>query len=367
MVSNNKNSHNIIDVNRVDEVSDEILDLLNKTILGTPGKLRYKQTALEQTLRSLKNLEFIQIKKRNRVLGTAGIVHRSVDKDNLPALYVRYLSVYNPFKSVRHKKVSENVSPRKNKIRAQIMSIFSEELDKPFKEKNQSGLYYAFVEKENIQSKRLCESFGFKAKRSVSTFLFSRFYPKKASNIREVDLDSGNEFKSNLSEFYDNHSLVFNDLEPIRGKLFCVTENGKMIAGLRAFTVKWKLVEVPGISGLLMQKVLPYVPIFNKMFNSEYFQFLAFDHIWYTNQNQKLSETLMEHACADFNINVGLTWQDTMSELSSYLSKRANLGFLHKVNGIVHADLMIREINNSKNDNTDFLSKPIFISAVDMT
>jgi len=361
-----KPNTNTIFTERTSEVSEELLELLNNTILGTPGKLRYKQTTLEQTLRSLKNLEFIEIKKRNRVLGTAGFIHRETwsNHGRLKTLYVRYLSVYNPFGNRNRAKISTGRKARANNLRDKISSIFNQELNSTFDGENQSGLYYAFVEKENIQSKRLCESFGFKATGRVCTYLFSRFFPKKSSNIRLLTENELSEFNTNLENFYANYSLTFKDLEPRRGKLLGIYQNGAMIAGLRAFPVKWKLIDVPGFSGFLMQKVLPHLPVFNRIFSCEYFHFLAFDHIWYTSGNQDSVQKLMEHACADFSINVGLSWQDEKSKLSHYLSKRAKLGFLNIVNGIVEADLMVRWANDEKKE---VIQQPIFISAVDMT
>lgn len=351
---------------RTSEVSEELLRLLNSTVLGTPGKLRYKQTTVEQTLRSLRNLEFIQIKKRKRVLGTAGFIHRETRSNNrlLKTLYVRYLSVYNPFRNVKQKKKSKSRESKKNHLRDSISSIFNQELNASFDSNNQSGLYYAFVEKENIQSKRLCESFGFKATRKVCTYLFSRFFPKKSPDIRILGENELGEFRTKLEDFYANYSLMFNDLEPSRGKLYGIYKDGNMITGLRAFPVKWRLIDVPGFSGFLMQKVLPKIPVFNRIFSREYFQFLVFDHVWHSNGNQDSVQKLMEHACADFSINVGLCWQDDKSSLSHYLSKRAKLGFLNTVNEVVEADLMVRWIND---ENKEVLEYPIFISAVDMT
>lgn len=357
-------------VARTTEISKELLTLLDSTVLGTPGKLRYKHIDVASTLRSLNNLEFIQIKKQSRVLGTAGFIHRSTkhESENLDTLYVRYLSVFNPLK--RQVKNVHVKSPNKNRkagLREEILGIFKEELERPFYKSGSKGLYYAFVEADNILSRNLCKSFGFKAHRKVSTYLFSRFTPKKFTEIRELTPDEYSLFRKEIRGYYNQHALFFEDEFTPKSRLFGYFEEGELIAGLRAFPVNWKIVEVPGFSGFLMQKLLPYLPYFKSIFNPDKLNFLAFDHIWSHSNKESTISKLMEHSCASLNINMGMTWIDTACTLSNYFSQHAKLGFLHRINGVVKADLMTRSILMDSDEQQELLSKPIFISAVDMT
>ncbi len=367
MNKNKTKSISNLTVEKTSQVSDELMELLNNTVLGTPGKLRYKHTELEQTLRTIENLEFIQIKKGNRVLGTAGIVQREVNSEpGIHALYVRYLSVFNPFKN----RTKTNIKSKKNKpntLRESILKIFTNELESAFKKNDSSGIYYAFVEKENILSRNLCESFGFSTSREISTFLFSRFDPKLTSSVKTIDEKQLSDFKSEVETFYKNHSLFFNDSAEKKGTLYGYYSDGELIAGLRAFPVKWKLVEVPGFSGFLMTNILPQLPFFKRLFNSDTFEFLAFDHIWFKPNQIETVQKLMEAACSEHNIHIGMSWQDSESKLAKYFRNQCKLGLLHKINGEVKADLMIRKINISELELEKVLGNPIFISAIDMT
>jgi len=360
---------NNLKVEKTAVISDELLKLLNNTILGTPGKLRYKHTELEKTLRSIENLEFIQISKRDRVLGTAGIVHREVksNKYNFKSLYVRYLSVYNPFRK-RSKSVIQKRNDRENSLRDRIINIFKKELETDFYDGDTTGLFYAFVEKDNSQSRNLCESFGFKVSKEISTFLFSRLSPRTSNKVRILNPEELSSFKKGIADFYSNHSLFFDDLKHNNtGKLYGYFLDGELIAGLRAFPVKWKLIEVPGFSGFLMTRLLPHLPFFKRLFSSDTFEFIAFDHIWFRQGRKDLVEKMMESVCAETGIHIGMSWQDSESEISTYFRNHCKLGLLDKINGEVKADLMIRKINMNDDYSDELLKKPIFISGIDMT
>lgn len=353
-----------------DTLSSGVLKLLKNTVLGTPGKLRYQHTEVEKKIQSLKNIQFIEIKKRTRVLGTAAIVNRSIslNKSNMKALYVRYLSVYVPNRSTKNQNPTINPKTnRRSKIRNEISSIFTSELEKPFQETNQEGLFYAYVENDNILSKKLCSSFGFESIRTILTLLFSRFSPKSNSNISEIDVTDLADFKSDVQEFYADHNFVYTDDLENLGLCFTYKVNGKNLAGLRAIPIKWKIVEIPGLKGFIMQNILPKIPFFNRIFNPDKLEFLAFDSLWYKEKNHDYIEKIMEHACAMYKINMGMTWGDENSKVTKKLLETNKLGFLHKINGKVRAMLMIRPVNMDKETIQKASNNPAYVSAVDMT
>lgn len=351
-----------------DTLSSGVLKLLKNTVLGTPGKLRYQHTEVEERIQSLNNIQFIEIKKRSRVLGTAAIVNRSISMNHssLEALYVRYLSVYVPNRSAKNQNPAVNPKTnRRSKIRNEISNIFTSELEKPFQETKQAGLFYAYVENDNILSKNLCSSFGFESIRTILTLLFSRFSPKSNSNVSELDANDLADFRSDVQEFYTDHDFVYtDDLEDL-GVCFTYKLNGQSLAGLRAIPIKWKIVEIPGLKGFVMQKILPKIPFFNRIFNPDKLEFLAFDSLWYKDNHHEYIEKVMEHACAKYGINMGMTWGDESSKVTKRLLKTNKLGFLHKINGKVKAMLMIRPVNMDKGAIPS--NNPAYVSAVDMT
>ena len=348
--------------------SKSILDLLNKTVLGTPGKLRYRHVQTILNDEKISDITFIQINKRERVLGTAGFIERNITFNSTPlkALYVRYLSVYNPFK--KQNRTRSNISKQKkpNVLRSNIENIFRKELQKPFLKADKKGLYYAYVEADNSLSKELCESFGFKETRVINTFLFSRFFPKNHNQVVALEKDNHESFSGSLRHFYNDHNFVFSDSLEDFGTCYVFKQNGEEIAGIRAIPVHWEIVEMPGWKGFMMLKVLPKIPFFKRLFKPDRLKFLAFDSLWYKPGHANKTQNLMEHACSDLGYFMGMIWQDEKSSVAKSLVTKNKLGLLHNINGAVKANLMVRDIDISPEDFSDLKNKPAFVSAVDM-
>ncbi|GAB5408388.1 MAG: hypothetical protein BalsKO_07530 [Balneolaceae bacterium] len=352
--------------------SPEIRTLLKETIFGTKGKVRYQQRNIEEGINAQKNIKFIQIKKRDQILGTTGVVTRLTSglEGNIKSLYIRYLSVKNPFRKKEKKRLSQANSVNKKSssfLKKMIGDEITNHFENPICKSNEKAAFYAFVESENFNSKELCISLGFNPTRKISTLLFSRFYPKKTSSISLVQDSDKDEIRKRLASFYKNHSFYFQDDLFESGTYFVMKEEGKLLAGLRCKTVNWDIVEVPGVSGFFMQNILPYLPFTRKLFNPKNLYFLAFDHIWTSETGSSNIVTLMEHACSDFGIHLGMFWEDSESKLINELKKSKSLGFLHRIKGEVAADVMLRFINMNNQDQTELLKKPVFVSALDMT
>lgn len=350
-------------------ISKSILSLLEKTVLGTPGKLRYKHTETENTVKKISGLRFVQIKKRNRVLGTAGFIERNIsfDSASLKATYVRYLSVYNPFRTRKKSRRKKVVNKTQSVLRNDIENIFKGELERPYKTTHQKGLFYAYVESDNSLSRELCKSFGFKKIREINTFLFSRFFPKKQTGISEIDSNDYEIFREPLRHYYKEHNFVFTDSLEDFGTCFVLNHDGRAVAGIRAIPVHWKIVEIPGLKGFMMLKVLPKIPFLKRLFQPDKLKFLAFDSLWFQEKHSDKVQKLMEHACSELGFYLGMIWIDAKSATTNSMLTKNNLGLLHKINGSVKADLMARYINMRPKDFSSIKNKPAFVSAVDMT
>ena len=160
-----------------------------------------------------------------------------------------------------------------------ITNKITSHFEQPFIEFKQNGLFYAYVESANINSKKLCISMGFEPTRKIETLLFSRFNPtqkKTISNISEFEID---EVKEHLQSFYHNYSFYFEDQVFRKGFYFVKKENGQIIGGIRATPVNWELVDYPGLEGWLMRDILPYIPFTNRLFPPDVLKFLAFDYV----------------------------------------------------------------------------------------
>ena len=351
-------------VQTVPTVSEEILELLKNTVFGAEGKLRYRQKEIEKGLRLLEKLEFIHVKKNDRVLATTGVIHR--ETNNGRSLYLRYLSAYNPFKTRSDKNFNKKPS-KKGVIREQIEEIFTDHFEKSFIDENKKGYFYAYVESDNTYSRNLSLSFGFQPVRKINTLVFSRLSPKKATGIKELSPDQTDQFKTSIRDYYKGHIFVFTEGLEKRGKLYSFFEGNELVAGIRTYPVLWEIVEMPGITGFLMQKVLPYLPYTNRLFNPKSMNFLAFDSAWHKDGYEHAIPSMMEHLCATYQINMGMFWGDQESGLVKRLADSGKMGVLYALNKNITADIIIRPINMDEADQQKLFKKPIFVSAEDMT
>ncbi len=349
--------------------SPEIISLLKQTVFGTKGKVRYRQMNIAEGMNSQQNLEFIQIVKRDRVIGTTGVVTRETSGlgDGLKSLYVRYLSVNNPFRKNEKKRAAgrkHKKSRAGNHLKKMIGDQITNHFEQPVYDEGSKASFYAFVESENYNSKELCINLGFYPTRKISTVLFSRFSPKTSNRVSTIAKEDEQKVADRLHSFYKTHSYYFEDRLFENGTYLVLKSKGEITAGIRCKPVNWEIVEVPGFSGFLMQKVLPYLPFTNRLFNPKNLVFLAFDYAW---GNTNLVLELMEHCCAYSQINLGMFWGDLESTLTSELKQSGQLGFLYRLNGEVTAEVMQRFINLKENEQKELLQKPVFVSALDMT
>ena len=359
-----KGTYSNLAVQTVPIVSEEILGLLKNTVLGTEGKLRYRQQEVEKRLNLQKKLEFIQVKKNNRVMATAGVIHRQTN--TVESLYVRYLSAYNPFKTGAKKNFNRKIS-KTGGIREQIGKIFTDHFEKPFMDRSEKACFYAYVESDNIYSQNLSSSFGFKPTRKINTLVFSRFAPKKTNAVKKLSSKQFDYFKTQMCDYYDDHNFVYTEGLENRGKLYAFFKGDEIKAGIRAYPVLWEIVEMPGLTGLLMQKVLPYLPFTTRLFNPKNLHFLAFDSAWHKDGYEHAVPFMMEHICSVHQINMGMFWGDQESDLLRNLANSGKMGLLHTLNKNITADIFIRPINISEADLQELLEKPVFVSAEDMT
>lgn len=361
----NKNPYGL-EVNVIQGHSKEIIDLLENTVNGTPGKIRYKPRNFRKRLSLINGLNFIQIKRGNRVFGTAGVVKKKTN--SIDALYYRYLTM---FSGVHRSKESQQKNSRKSKKRNRLRNEVGQQLsgffEQSYIENGSPVCSYAYVEAENFRSKSLCESFGFKAAREFQTLIFSRFSPKLNSDVSQLDKNNVEEFRKNVELFYKDYAFLNTDDLDILGDLYVLRVNGTPVVGLRAIPVIWDIVELPGFTGFLMQKVLPYVPVFKKVFQPNNLHYIAFDYVWYKDGFKHLITDLMEHICAEKEIYMGMFWGDNTADITTYLINSNKLGLLNKLRPPVSVLLMLRPVNVSESEYSNLVSKPVFISAMDTT
>lgn len=85
----------MIRINHQVEPTSEIEHHLANTVLGNPGKLRYRHVHIRERIRKTSHLRFVTLRFRKQLIGIVGVIHRTVQINGqpTPVSYIRYLSL----------------------------------------------------------------------------------------------------------------------------------------------------------------------------------------------------------------------------------------------------------------------------------
>lgn len=356
------------------EADDDIRKLLSSTVLGSKGGMRYFLRNIQERIAAYKNIRFVSLYKGNRLTGTVGLCYRKVSNGSKSyhSSYLRYLSFMPVFQNALDAKGAGSKRSREKEsesMKSKILSFFRRPyiLDLPGYGEDDKHVVYAYVESMNERSKNLIHQIGLEYIRSFLTLAFSRFNPETSEGVTKLDLADRDKMKGLLSEFYNGYSFYTDEFSFWNDTYWVLKEGDEIIAGINALPASFKIVDVPGIWGWVFMNILPYVPLYRKLFTPGEFRFLAFGSIYYRKGHEKALENLMESVCATEGFNTALTWADDRSGLYDVLRGEINMGAINRMlnakPGLVYAGLT----NMDEDDRDSFFDRPAFISGFDFT
>lgn len=349
---------------------EEVLAHLNSSILGTPGRIRYQLTRIENKLAHMAGLVFVLLRRKDILLGSIGFQKRSTNfgDSTHKSWYIRYFHIHAPFRAKSQDKDNFRDPHRGNSIiRGSALPymkdpglLFPEDYDP--KEKS---LVYGYIESLNFRSMNFSEQMESDTIRKFRTLIFTRLKLRNGIKAERIDSSKIEEFKLVLKDFYKDHSFFTNENMFFNGNYFVYLENGEIQAGMQVHPETWKILEMPGKlnSGLL--KVLPVMPYIRKIFNPKDFKFLALEGIYFKEGKEALIEPLIESVCKHFNTHFALFWLDTGSELYELLNNTIDFGLIGKSFDSPEANVRVRFNNYSEEEKRAFFEKPTYMSAYD--
>ena len=359
-----------------EEPGNDVKELLADTILGTPGKLRYRHTSFNTKLPFLGQIFFIVLKKSEKLLGCIAFSKRDTLYKESPvnSWYIRYFSIRAPLRAKSHKQKRRNRQEKERPQRANLLKLTAQKFfDDPTLLNEKSGddpgghLVYAYVEKENARSWDFTEMIGFETVGRLHTSFFSRFYPKKDPHVHSLGEKDKKLVLSNLREFYQDHTF-YTEQNIFFGNNYLVwKENGEIVAGCQSNPEVWKLVEYPGLLNKLFLKVLIRLPILSRRFDPGYLKFIAIEGIWYKKGFEKCLLQLFESACAHHDLYLAIIWLDSESPLYTSIRHLGKLGIIDKFIKPAVGDIRVKFINWKEEDKRYYYEQPAYISCFDMT
>jgi hypothetical protein len=349
------------------EASEELVELLGNTVYGTPGGILYRHLGTGDKIRSHRNLTFLNVRRNNHVIATAGFCRRIVkdqDSEHL-SYYIRYLCIHQNFRSSTGKKNPEIKKRSNNSFVSRILGMI-DQFGKESESTVDKRFFYAFIEEANHRSRELSERMGYEIIRSYNTILFSCFFPRKNNSVSRINKDEKPVVRKMIREYYKNHSLYFEDHLFFDDNYYLLKKNGEIIAGVQANPAEWEFHEIPGISGFMMLKVFPWIPVLSRLFNKR-MKFMAFESVFVKAGFEKELSTLFESVCAENKVNMGILWLDDKGEHYRKINALKNFGLLKKLKKGAPVNILVRFDGYSEEEKAVFKNKPVFLSAFDMT
>jgi len=329
--------------------TEDILDLLQNNIIGTPGKsLVYQHMKTSEKLDFIQDPAFLSLRLGGKVVGTACFINREVSVPNQTkkATYIRYFSFRQAFRS------SNDPVGRIKKS-----SLLKSELESFFEGQNDQ-IQYAYVDPGNVRSRRVIEGYGFEQVGVFRTVFMSRFYPKRSF---KATIASNSELKDLLpaiKEFYKDHGLYFDHNLGYQNSYFVIKDNDRILAGIEANPEYWKVREIPGGKALI--NIVSRVPLINRIFNKD-FRFLSLEGVYYLPGYEHLITPLVEHALHQHRRHTAIICLDPKSGVYK-LFKEMDRGFIRKLTDEKEMAVMVRADNELRGE---MMKMPIYVSGFD--
>lgn len=334
---------------------DQVIRLLEENMVGTPGSsMVYRHVNVREKVTSLGDAYFCNLSIREKLIGTICFSRRIVLNLGNPqtAFYIRYFTFLDKFRS-NHEQQRRG---KQNKVRRDVALL----MDGEGLDYDDELLLYAYVDDDNIRSKRLIEEFGFREAGTFKTIPFSRFYPKSHPDVSKITDDQKTEIQALLTNYYTNYQLVSFENLFLKGDYFVIREGGEIVCGVQGIPDQWEIVDLPGVAGAVMMNVIPRLPLVRRLFQKEY-KFVFLEAVFCKSGYEKHLSRLFESVLAHYGAYSAILCLDPRADLYQRL-KRVRMGITHKIMGEKSIGIVVK---TSRDDLLD-QDNPFFVSGFDV-
>jgi hypothetical protein len=355
------------------EPDQDIINHLKNTVIGTPGRLLYRLTAIEKKIRSLGTCCFLVLRKLNRMIGTIGFVPRTTYSQGVlhSSWYIRYFSIRAPLRTKRYKRddYKNKVSSGDNILKDSVKDYFYEPnlLLGKMSDPNQKTFLYAYIERENIRSRIFSDQMDFQIVRNFTTVFFSRFNPRIHHGVQRIKEGEKPYMLKLLRGFYKGFNMYTEQYLFYENNYYLLKLNNEIVSAVQANPEKWEIKKKPGIKGKILFNIVPHIPWMSKFFDPQNFRFAAIEGIYCKEGYEKYLLSLLETVCALTKTHFALIWLDTDSQIIKSIDKLGHHGLLSKFIKRVEANIIVKFINFSEEEKKSFTANPAYLSCFDVT
>lgn len=332
----------------------EVCKLLTDNLIGTPGKsLVYQHMKVSEKLAYIVDPFFLSVKIGGKTVGTACFIprethHRSA---SIPSYYIRYFAFRNAFRS------SSGALDRMDKnslLKNEIKEVLT---GKPLGAPD-PHLIYAYVDPDNVRSRRIIDSFGFREVGRFKTVFFSRFWPKISDKVEISSERDWQTLQQQIRDFYKDYGFYTSANLGYQQGYYVYRNKGQIVAGLQAKKEHWKIHEIP--EGKHLISWVSRIPLLNRIFHRD-FKFLSLEGIFYLPGFEDRLPVLLEHVLATSGRHTAIACVDPDTELYHQLHG-LDLGFVQQLTSEKEMAVVAR----GEGVNWEWLKgNPVYVSAFD--
>jgi hypothetical protein len=362
-----------LEVKKVKRADEDIIALLKGTILGSEGGMRYTMRNTVERIKAYGDgLSFMALYRKGNLTGVIGLCRRMTLNRGMQydTTYLRYLAMHSAFQTVNAPpKSRERLSAVEEGFKQKVFSMFNdpryftgEEHETP-----PPHVMYAYAESRNERSKNLVTQAGYEYIRSFLTVAFSRFNPKTFASVTRLKPEDEPAMARRLADYYADYCFYSDEFAFYDHRYYVLKKDGEIVAGVGAVPAEYRVVNIPGLWGWIMMKMLPRTPLFRRLFHPEKFRYVILNAIYCRKGYEALLPDLFESVCAAEGYNTALTWLDDHSELYQTLRANRRMGALNRMlnakPGLVYAFFPALTTEETEK----FYDSPAYISGFDFS
>lgn len=359
-----------VDVRR--EPDEALLHHIQATVLGTPGKLRYRFTRIAEKLKTLTNSYFFILSKSSSILGSVGFCYRDawIGDRREKIWYLRYFSIKAPMRSTPSENKKKRDPDRGMSVLKRLALPYMNNpdmMEDPAAKVSGPTIIQGYIEKHNQRSVDFSESMGLERIGSFATRVFSRIRPKMSPRFEVLGNENREEMLGLLRRFYFGHCLYSENNLFYDGNYYVIRKDGRIVAGVQANPDAWEIKGFGSKTGDFLVKVLPWVPLVRRIINPKHFRFLVHEGFYFEAGEEDSLIELMESTLANAGLKVAMTWLDLRSPVLKMLDDSGRLGKIDKLKGEFTADIRLKFVNIPDDIRKRYFECPVYISGFDMT
>ena len=318
---------------------------------GAEGAV-YQNLLVEEHIPHIVDPSLLAIETEGQLQATAVFSHVKVHSG--PQLYsCHYIRYFATDSAVRGQGLTKRYGH-------QIMSLVKEQFPG-------QAVYFALVERGNKASFKSVQRAGYEHTATIKTIGFSRFFPNRSSRIHLCQSSEERRLVlQKLHVFYGEHALVQFNPVFLHNQYYVLKDHyGKIIAGCQYHRCHWQVNKMPGFTGKLLVKTLPYLPLLRRIFNPKSFKFLAFEAIFVETGGEAALAELFEGILQLEKLNTAMYWLDSRDPQFQAWTQCFSLGLIHPFIKSNDVYMMQSFQNFSEAEAQAFKNRPFYASAFD--